>query len=129
MNKWIYTFGVVLAAVLIATGCGGGNSKEEKSAASPVESQAAGAAKAITIEAKNFEFDQKEIKVKKGETVSITLKNSQGNHGIKIEGYDKEIKKDQTVTFTADQTGEFKFACSIICGKGHAEMTGKLIVE
>lgn len=88
-----------------------------------------GAAKAITIDASNFKFDQEEIKVKKGEEVSITLKNSQGNHAIKIEGYDKEIKGNATVTFVADKTGEFKYICSVFCGKGHDEMVGKLIVE
>jgi cytochrome c oxidase subunit 2 len=127
MNKWVCTLGLVLVVALIATGCGG--SKEDKSSATPATSQDAGAGKSITIDAKNFEFDQKEIKVKKGEMVTITLKNSQGNHGLKIEGYDKEINGNQSVTFTADQSGEFKFLCSIMCGKGHAGMTGKLIVE
>lgn len=129
MNKWLYTLGIVLSAALIATGCGGGGNKEENAAASGPANQEAGAAKAITIDAKNFEFDQKEIKVKKGETISITLKNSQGNHAIHIDGYDKEIKGNKTVTFTADQAGEFEFVCSIMCGAGHKDMTGKLIVE
>jgi cytochrome c oxidase subunit 2 len=127
MNKWIYSLGMVLAAAIIATGCGGGG-KENNSATKPAESQGA-ASTAITINAKNFEFDQKDIKVKKGDTVSITLKNSQGNHAVTIEGYDKVIKVNQTVTFTADKAGEFKFACSLICGKGHADMVGKLVVE
>ena len=128
MNKWLYTLGLVLAAALIATGCGGGG-KDDKADASQATGQAAGDAKAITINAKNFEFDQKEIRVKKGETISITLKNTQGNHGLMIEGYDKEIKADKTVTFTADKAGEFKFECSIMCGAGHKDMMGKLIVE
>lgn len=128
MRKWIYSLGLLLAAALVATGCGGGG-KDEASTTAPASNQAAGGGKAITIDAKNFEFDQKEIKVKKGETVSITLKNSQGNHSIKIDGYDKEIKGNQTVTFTADKAGEFKFYCAIMCGAGHADMTGKLIVE
>ena len=127
-KKWVYTGGLILTAAMIATGCGGG-----KSESSPFPSQAAGgdagAATAITVNAKNFEFDQKEIKVKKGETVAITLNNTQGNHAMKIEGYNKEVKNKQTVTFTADQAGEFKFECSIMCGAGHADMVGKLIVE
>ena len=77
----------------------------------------------------NYEFDQKEIKLKKGDIVSFTLKTSQGNHAIHIEGYNKVIKENDTITFTADQTGEFKYACSIICGKGHSDMVGTLIVE
>lgn len=133
MKKSMYTLGVVLTAALIATGCGGGGNKENKADAAPEAAQAANldaaGTKAITIEAKNFEFDQKEIKVKKGEKLSITLKNSQGNHAIQIEGYDQEIKGGKTVTFTADKAGEFTFLCSIMCGAGHKDMVGKLIVE
>jgi len=127
-KKWLYAGGLVVSAAMIATGCGGG-----KSESSPSPSQAAGgdggATTAITVNAKNFEFDQKEIKVKKGDTVAITLNNTQGNHAMKIEGYNKEIKNKQTVTFTADKAGEFNFECSIMCGAGHADMVGKLIVE
>ncbi|MGG4107513.1 cupredoxin domain-containing protein [Paenibacillus lautus] len=129
MKKWMLYVGFVFAMVAIITGCG---SKEGQKGASPDANQdsgAGGADKAITINAKNFEFDQKEIKLKKGDTVSITLKNSQGNHAIHIEGYNKVIKENDTVTFTADQTGKFKYACSIVCGKGHSDMVGTLIVE
>ncbi|MFC5450976.1 cupredoxin domain-containing protein [Paenibacillus aestuarii] len=85
--------------------------------------------KEITLQAKNFEFDQKEIRVKKGDKVKITLENAQGSHSVKIEGYDKTIQAGKSVTFTADKTGEFKFACDLFCGQGHGDMTGKLIVE
>ena len=126
MKKWTIMGAVLLAAMVISTGCGG--NKKEEASASP-EAAAGGGAKAVTIEATNFKFDVQEIKVKKGEEVSIALKNTQGNHAIKIEGYDKEIKANKTVTFVADKTGEFKFICSVFCGKGHEEMVGKLIVE
>ncbi len=122
----------MLAFAIVAAGCGGGNDDGKANAPSPQASEAAsdaGAAKAITITANNFSFDQPEIKVKKGEKVSITLKNGQGMHSIKIDGYGQEIKKDKTVTFTADKAGEFKFYCATQCGAGHADMIGKLIVE
>jgi cytochrome c oxidase subunit 2 len=133
MKRWLGTLGIVLAIALTMTGCGGGSDKDTKGSAAESSSTAAtegtGATKSITIEASNFKFDQPEIKVNKGDTVSITLKNTQGNHGIKLKGYDQEIKGDQTVTFVADKAGEFEFYCSIMCGGGHAEMTGKLIVQ
>lgn len=128
-KKWLYAGGLVLSAAMIATGCGGGKSESSPSPSQAAAGGDAGAATAITVNAKNFEFDQKEIKVKKGETVAITLNNTQGNHAMKIEGYNKEIKNKQTVTFTADKAGEFKFDCSIMCGAGHADMVGKFIVE
>jgi len=127
MKKWMILCGVLLAAMLIASGCGGG--KKEEASSSPSAAAGSGGAKAFTIEATNFAFESKEIRVKKGEEVSITLKNKQGNHALKIEGYDKEVKANATVTFVADKAGEFEFICSIFCGKGHNDMVGKLIVE
>ncbi|TVX97981.1 cupredoxin domain-containing protein [Cohnella terricola] len=127
MKKWLALSAMLLAAMLIAAGCGGGKNDKGGSGASPAA--AAGGSQAITIDATNFKFDPGEIKVKKGDEVSITLKNSQGNHALKIEGYDKEVKGNATVKFVADKTGEFKFICSVFCGKGHGDMVGKLIVE
>lgn len=130
MNKWMYTVVLLLLAAIVATGCGGGNKDNDKAAASPAANEAAaGDVKAITINAKNFEFDQPEIKVKKGDKISITLKNTQGLHTIKINGYDQVIKANKAVTFTADQAGTFEFICDTMCGSGHADMVGKLIVE
>lgn len=132
MRKIMFGSGALLAVALFTAACGGGNGGDSApSSSAPAASQpaAGGETHAITLTAKNFEFDQTEIKVKKGETVSITLKNGQGNHAVKIEGYDQEVKANKTVTFTADKAGEFKFFCSIMCGAGHNDMVGKLIVE
>jgi len=128
MKKWVALSGLLLAAMLVAAGCGGGGDKKESSP-SQAAAGGSGAEQAITIDATNFKFDPGEIKVKQGDEVSITLKNSQGNHALKIEGYDKEVKGNATVKFTADKAGEFKFICSVFCGKDHDKMVGKLIVE
>lgn len=119
----------MLAVALVLAGCGGGGNKESGSSPAGEPASGNGQKHEITIDATNFDFDVKEIKVKKGDTVSITLNNSQGNHALKVEGYDKEVKGKATVTFVADKTGEFKYICSIFCGKGHDDMIGKLIVE
>ncbi len=112
MKKRLLLLGLVLSATIMITGC---MNKSDT--------------KAITINAKNYEFDLKENKLKKGETVSIKLKNSKGYHTIHIDGYDQEINKYKTVTFTADQVGKFEYRCSTMCGKGHADMVGTIIVE
>jgi cytochrome c oxidase subunit 2 len=124
MKKWIMSAGVMLIIALLFTACG-----KNEPVSQQTQSASSSNAKEITIQAKNFEFDQKEIHVNKGDTVKVTLKNSQGNHSIKIAGYDKEITAGKTVTFVADKTGEFKMECGIVCGQGHAEMTGKFIVQ
>lgn len=127
MKKWMGLGALLLAAALVAAGCGGGGDKKESNP-SPAAS-GGGEKQSFTVEATNFKFEPEEIKVKQGDEVSITLKNAQGNHDLKIEGYDKTVKGNATVTFVADKTGEFKFICSIFCGKGHDDMIGKLIVE
>ena len=37
--------------------------------------------------------------------------------------------KEMTVEFKAKKKGEYTFACTVPCGAGHANMTGKFIVE
>lgn len=123
MKKWLISMGLVLATVFIIAGCGQNETGTEG------QQGATGETKEFTIEAKNFEFDLKEIKVNKGDTVKIKLKNTQGMHAVQIEGYDVEIQDGKTISFVVDQTGEFKYVCSIFCGTGHADMTGTLIVE
>lgn len=134
MKKWSIMTCILLLAAGVLSACGGGDDDKEKasapaSASSSAPAAAGGEAKEIKVDAKNFEFDQKEIKVAKGDKVTIALNNSQGNHALKIDGYDVEAKGGKSVTFTADKAGEFKFYCSVMCGAGHADMTGKLIVE
>ena len=64
----------------------------------------------INLTAKNFEFSQKEIRVKLGDTVKVVLTSEQGFHDFVIEEFDaatEQINQGQTseVTFVADQSG------------------------
>lgn len=55
------------------------------------------------------------------------------SHGFAIAkiGINKELPPNKTtvVEFIADKKGEFEFSCSVLCGKGHFEQKGKLIVN
>ncbi|PYI54485.1 cupredoxin domain-containing protein [Paenibacillus flagellatus] len=84
----------------------------------------------LKITASNFQFDQPEYKVKKGETLQVVLKNKEGVHGMEINGLGvtlsgKELSKD--VTF--DKAGSYEIVCTVPCGAGHVNMKAKLIVE
>jgi len=120
MKKMMLAFCLVILSALLLGACG---SKDSGAA------EGNGEVKEFTIDATNFDFDLKEIKVNKGDTVKITLKNSEGNHAVKIDGYNKEVQGDKTISFVADKAGEFQYECSIFCGAGHGDMVGKLIVE
>ncbi|MBS4209416.1 cupredoxin domain-containing protein [Bacillus sp. FJAT-50079] len=119
MKKWFSALLIAIVAILALSACG---SKSE-------DATGTGEVKEFTIEASNFDFDLKEIKVNKGDTVKVTLKNVEGMHAVEFEGYKKEVKADETITFVADKAGEFEYICSIFCGAGHNDMVGKLIVE
>lgn len=89
--------------------------------------------KEFTIEGKNYSFSPNAITVKKGDTVTITLKNTGGIHDLIIEGYDVGTKRIQggqsdTFQFLAGKAGTFEFYCSV--GEHRAMgMKGTLVVE
>lgn len=122
MKKWI-VFMMAFALVLALAACG---KKEE---AKPANSGAT-SGKEIKLTATNYQFDQKEIRVKKDEPVTFVLDNKQGVHGMEIKDLKVDLttsKKSQTVT--PNKAGTFDIKCSIPCGDGHATMVAKLIVE
>ena len=90
-------------------------------------------AKEFTLNASSFKFDMTEIRVKKGDTVKITLNNTGGMHDWVVDEFDARTKQitdgqTDTVTFVADQAGEFEYYCSV--GNHRAiGMVGTLIVE
>ncbi|WP_068785906.1 cupredoxin domain-containing protein [Paenibacillus phocaensis] len=91
--------------------------------------EAKGPVQSFTVHASSSGYDLTEIKVKRGDTVRIALKNTQGMHSLKIKGYNKEVRGGKSITFTADQAGSFEFSCNISCGKNHKVMKGVLIVK
>jgi cytochrome c oxidase subunit II len=99
------------------------------SSASPAPAAGAAAAE-ITLTATNWQYDQKEYRVKKGQPVKLTLVNKDGNHGAKIKELNVDLNNsNKSVTVTPDKTGQFEIRCSIPCGTGHLNMVSKLIVE
>ena len=83
--------------------------------------------------AKQFEFDPSVITVNKGDHVIIHVKSVDVAHGFMIPEYAINVPipggQERTVEFDADKAGEFPFLCSIACGSGHRDMTGKLVVQ
>lgn len=75
------------------------------------------------------------IKVRKGDTVVINIKNLEPNqpHGFGLEefGVFAVIPPEQTVTvrFVATSEGSFTFFCTVFCGTGHPLHKGTLIVS
>jgi heme/copper-type cytochrome/quinol oxidase subunit 2 len=75
-----------------------------------------------------------EIRVKKGDLITLRLTSMDVVHGFTLPGYNISETLNPgdvvTVEFLADDKGEFEFYCSArSCGRGHLEMEGTLIVE
>jgi plastocyanin len=90
-------------------------------------------ARVIELRGVNYSFDLSEIKVKKGETVTINFESTDGFHDFVIDELSVATKKVQpgnktSVTFTADTVGIFEYYCSVGEHRSHG-MVGKLIVE
>lgn len=133
---------VALAAMLALSACGN-NNNSNNSSSSPAASSPAASAPAssetaaaggqtveVTVDATNWKFDVTEIKAKVGDTLKLTVSSSDGNHGIGIDDLgDLKIKKGETVEIKLDKAGTFEYHCNIMCGQGHDNMSGNIIVE
>lgn len=137
---WLGIFVTLALAVIFASNSG-------------VPSVAAqGEVKEIAVAAKKFDFTPAEIRVKVGTHVRLIVTSTDRDHGVEIspiaDGADKnaepglkfdasvtkldfKLPKDQAVPieFTAAQPGTYSFKCSVLCGMGHRNMKGQIVVE
>lgn len=130
------TLAAFAVAALFALGaCGGGNNVPAPTDGAQVPSPTAGVPptggeiKEVTINASNFKFEPEEIRAKVGDTLKITLNNTQGVHGVGFSDFGVDIKQGETKEITLDRAGNFEYHCSIQCGAGHDSMTGFIVVE
>lgn len=89
--------------------------------------------KEFTITASRFKFEPSTITVNKGDRVRITLVNTDTSHGIAISEFGFDLRAGageiKSAEFLADKEGTFNFFCSVYCGDGHPEMSGKFVVK
>ena len=87
----------------------------------------------ISMTARNWEFEPREIRVKQGQRVRITVTAEDVAHGVGIQGYTENVRlnagETKTLEFTADKPGTFTYYCNVPCGTGHRDMRGTLYVE
>jgi cytochrome c oxidase subunit 2 len=150
-RKLLLLFTSIFASVIIIAGCGSDTDTDTDTSQEPAAeettteeetteeatteetsgeaSEEAGTQKVdLVLTASNWEFDQKVYEVPAGATVQVSIVNDEGYHTAKINGYNVEVKPNETISFVAEEAGEFIIACSTMCGAGHADMTAKLVV-
>ncbi len=87
----------------------------------------------IDLTGKNFSFSQDEIRVTKGDTVTINFESTGGFHDWVVDEFDAQTERvnegwKTSVTFIASEAGEFEYYCSVWNHRAQW-MIGKLIVE
>ena len=87
----------------------------------------------IQVTLRKYEFNPGSLRVRKGEQVKLVMTAADHDHGFKLDDFNinQKIPKGTTVVveFTADKAGTFQFHCSNVCGFGHRNMKGTLVVE
>lgn len=96
----------------------------------------------IDLEASMSGFDQKEIRIKVGQSVTVRLTSVDnsahtdggGKHQWAVDELGVDLiaqpLSSNYVTFTPDKAGTYTFYCDICCGgKANPTMNGQLIVE
>jgi heme/copper-type cytochrome/quinol oxidase subunit 2 len=89
--------------------------------------------KTVSLEAGSFYYKPNAIRVKQGDTITITMKSADMMHDFNIDELNVKMPitkagETGTVTFTATQKGTFEFYCSVGNHKAQGQV-GTLIVE
>lgn len=91
------------------------------------------APRVVEITAKRFEFNPKQITLKRGERVTIRLVSTDRAHGLLVKplglDLDADGGKPSEKTITPDTAGTFPAICDHYCGSGHGNMKMTITVE
>ena len=102
---------LVVAMLVVATGCGGSDGDE-----------GSGAARTITIA--NLEFAPETLEVKVGDTITVDNKDEAEHSVTAIDrSFDTGAFGKGTKTFTVTRAGRFEYACEV-----HPFMTHRFLV-
>ncbi len=89
--------------------------------------------KIFSLTAKRWQFTPSTITVNLGDEVRLYMTSLDVTHGFSIPELDinHDILPNQTTVldFLASKKGTFSFVCSVVCGAGHTQMKGTLIVK
>jgi plastocyanin len=103
----------VLAAVLLAAGCGGSDE-----AAAPV------ATTSVSM-AKSYRFEPARIEVAAGDTVTWT-NDDNFTHTVQVDGQeDHEVERGDSVSIAFDEPGTYHYVCTL----HRRDMDGEVIVR
>ena len=90
-------------------------------------------ARTIAVSARRFEFEPKQITLKKGEAVTLAVKSQDVTHGFfsRPLGIDADLTpgKTEEIRVQPKEAGTYTVICDHYCGSGHGGMKMTVIVE
>jgi cytochrome c oxidase subunit 2 len=128
MQKWIF-FVLFIGATVLGLGVLFQDISKHQA---ETEAAKADVGKSLKIIASNWQFDQPEYKVKKGDKLKVSLQLKEGLHAVEITGNGIDVKLNQAAPsqeVTFDKPGTYEIHCILPCGQGHANMAAKLTVS
>lgn len=86
------------------------------------------------IEMDNWSFNEEIIELKRNVKYRLIFITMEGHHGVvfpdlKMESENITLGESVIFDFEFNDTGEFDYYCNILCGSGHSQMNGKIIVR
>jgi len=87
----------------------------------------------VPIEARRFQYTPSEIRLRKGETVTLAFTAIDFVHGFSAPDFN--VRSDllpgrvTKITITPKAAGRYTFLCDNFCGDHHEDMNGTFIVE
>jgi cytochrome c oxidase subunit 2 len=87
----------------------------------------------LQVSMRKFQIEPNVIRVKQGEKVVLDVSTKDVEHGFEVKdmGINEPIQpgRPAEIPLKTSRKGEFKVACSILCGAGHEDMTATIVVE
>ena|SRR5687768_8556128 len=87
----------------------------------------------IPVVMKKWKIEPEVIRIKRGQAVALQVSTADVQHGFYVPslGVREPIqpRMPATIILQVYEPGEHKIECDIICGPGHDDMLGKIVVE
>lgn len=87
----------------------------------------------IRVVARKFQFVPAEIRVRKGEAVTLQFSAPEVPMGVNFADFGTRADivpgRVATLRLVPESVGRYTFVCDVFCGSGHEEMSGTLIVD
>ena len=113
---------IVLLLILSMTGCG----KKTPTYSGPPDT-------VRQIVMKKWDIVPSRIAVPEGARVELIVSTADIEHGLGVPdlGINEPVQpgKPAVVRFLAQTPGVYSMRCSILCGRGHSQMTGEIVIE